>query len=259
MEEIARHGFDGGTYRVPKTIEHDNEDMVLIEQGFRGNSLFEKLIRSGVEDARLFVQLSAQWLARLHNQKLQISPPAEFLEREQDRLEKCVQRFENIRHPHTRRARETMEAVQKAEIALYGSRPDLLVQGHGDYHPKNIYIGQDNLSKRETLYVAAIDFNSSVCLPPAFDVGTFLAQFRNQFLDYPEILQEIPEDRFLDAYISAAKESSRDFLREVELFRARTDLGIASFLIRVGLGESEKLWRVLVEAERAMAQYEFMR
>lgn len=244
-------------YRVPKTIEHDNEEMVLIEQGLRGNSLFEKLIRSGMEDAKYFVQLSAQWLARLHNQRLQISPPGEFLEKEQERLERYVERFEKIQHQHARRVRETMEAVRKAEIALYMHRPEELVQGHGDYHLKNIYIGQDNLNKRETLYIAAIDFNSSFCLPPAFDVGTFLAQFRNQLLDYPDILQEIPDEVFLDAYTSTAEETSKDFVNQVELFRARTDLSIGSFLIKVGLGESENIWRVLVEAERALAQFAF--
>jgi 3',5'-nucleoside bisphosphate phosphatase len=259
MEEIARHGFDQGTYRVPKTIEHDNDDMVLIEQGLRGNSLFEKLIRSGAHDAKFFVELSAQWLARLHGQKLQITPPEEFLEKEQERLARSVQRFDDIRHRHARRVREIAETVQKTEIAHYANRPDLLVQGHGDYHPKNIYVGQDNLSRRETLYIAAIDFNNSVCVPPAFDVGTFLAQFRNQLIDYSEILHEIPEDTFMNAYLSAAKQTSRKFLREVELFRARTDVSIAAFLLRMGLGESENLWRVVVEAERALAQYELMR
>ncbi len=257
MEEIARHGFDRGMYRVPKTIERDNEDMILIEQGLRGNSLFEKLIRSGMEDAKLFVQLSAQWLARLHNQRLRISPPSEFLEIEQKRLVRYVERFKKVQHPHAGRAQEVMEAVGKAEMTLYESHPEQLVQGHGDYHLKNIYIGQDNMNKRETLYIAAIDFGSSFCLPPAFDVGTFLAQFRNQLLDYPDILQAISEDVFLDAYMSVAQENGNNFLNQVELFRARTDLSIASYLIKVGLGDSENLWRVLVEAERALAQYEF--
>ncbi|HME44630.1 MAG TPA: phosphotransferase [Syntrophorhabdales bacterium] len=259
MEEIAHHGFDRGTYRVPRPIEHDKENMTVIEQGLRGNSLFEKLIRSSMEDAKLFVQLAAQWLARLHNQRLKITPPAEFLEKEQERLVRYVERFEKIQHAHARRARETMEAVRKAEITLYEKHPEQLVQGHGDYHLKNIYVGQDNLNKRETLYIAAIDFSSSLCLPPAFDVGTFLAQFRNQLLDYPEILREIPENIFLDEYISSAKEINKDFQSEVELFRARADLSIASFLIKVGLGESENLWRVLVEAETAMAQFEAAR
>jgi hypothetical protein len=38
----------------------------------------------------------------------------------------------------------------------------------------------------------------------------------------------------------------------VELFRARTNLSIAAYLVKVGMGESEDLWRVLVEAERAL-------
>jgi thiamine kinase-like enzyme len=259
MEEIAHHGFARGTYRVPRVIENDRENMVLIEQGLRGNSLFEKLIRSDMEDAKLFVQLSAQWLARLHNQKLKITPPEEFIGKEQERLVRYIERFEKIQHPHTGRARETMEAVRTAEVALCEKYPDQMVQGHGDYHPKNIYIGQDNLNRRETLYIAAIDFDSSFCLPPAFDVGTFLAQFRNQLLDYPEILQEIPEEVFLDTYMSTAEHMTKGFMSEVELFRARADLSIASFLIKVGLGESENLWRVLVEAETAMAQFEAAR
>jgi hypothetical protein len=258
-EEIARHGFDRGRYRVPRLIEQDKENMVLIEEGLRGNSLVEKLIRSDIKDARFFVQLSAQWLASLHNLRLQITPPDEFLEREPKRLARYVGHFEDINHPHKRRAREIMETVQKAEIALFKDHPEQLVQGHGDFHPKNIYIGQDKAHKRETLYVAAIDFNSSDCLPPAFDVGTFLAQFRNQLFPYPEILQAIPEEVFLDAYLAAAKDKNGDFLRQVELFQARADLSIASFLIKLGLGESENLWRVLVEAEKALTQFEFMK
>jgi hypothetical protein len=43
-----------------------------------------------------------------------------------------------------------------------------------------------------------------------------------------------------------------DFLRQTELFRARTNLSIAAYLIKVGLGESDNVWRVLVEAERAL-------
>jgi 3',5'-nucleoside bisphosphate phosphatase len=257
MEEISRHGFDGGPYRVPRLIEEDKESMILIEEGLRGSSLFEKLVRSGPEDAKHFVQISAQWLARLHNQRLQITPLGEFLETEQVRLRRYLVHFDNVRHRHTGRAREIMEAVLAAETALLQGRQNLLVQGHGDFHPKNIYIGQNDLNKPETLFVAAIDFSSSYCLPAGFDVGTFLAQFQNQFIDYPEILQEIREEVFLDAYLSTVERVESDLLRQAGLFRARTNLSIASFLIKVGLGESENLWRVLVDAERALAQFEF--
>jgi aminoglycoside/choline kinase family phosphotransferase len=148
-----------------------------------------------------------------------------------------------------------MEAVHRAELDLFEGNPDRLIQGHGDYHPKNVYVGQDRVDDWQTLYVAAIDFDSSLCLPPAFDVGTFLAQFRNQLFTYPHILGEISEEVFLNAYLSMSTVAGPDFLRQIELFRARTNLSIAAFLIKLGLGDSENLWRVLVEAESAMAQF----
>ena len=252
MTVVAEHGFRGGTYRVPRPIDADPESMTLIEQGLRGKTLFEKVVGADAESARQFVRLAAEWLARLHNCRLQVTPPGEFLEKEENRLGRYVRRFAEINHPHTRRAQETMEAVRRAEMDLFAGHPEDLIQGHGDYHPKNVYIGQDRLDNWETLYVAAIDFDSSSCLPPAFDVGTFLAQFRNQLFAYPHILREVPEEVFLNAYLDASTVAGPDFLRQVELFRARTDLGIAAFLIKLGLGDSDNLWRVLVEAERAM-------
>ena len=257
-EEIARHGFDQGKYRVPRVIEEDSENMLLIEQGLRGNSLFDRMIRSAREDGRYFMELSARWLASLHNLRLKVTPPTEFLEKEPERLQRYVERFVSIGHRHTDRAVQIGEAVQRAETAIVSRNPGLLVQGHGDYHPKNIYIGQDSSTNRESLYVAAIDFDSSLCLPPAFDVGTFLAQFRNQFIDYPRILAETGEEIFLNAYLDAAEDAGGDFPGQVELFRARTDLSIASYLVKLGLGDSENLWRVIVEAERAMSQSGFI-
>jgi len=255
MALIAERGFAGGKYRVPRPIDTDRETMTLIEQGLRGKTLFEKVLSADPESARSFVRLAAEWLARLHNCLLQVTPPEEFLEKEAGRLSHYVERFAEINHPHTRRARETMEAVRRAELALFDGYPDRLIQGHGDYHPKNVYIGQDRLDNWDTLYVAAIDFDSSLRLPPAFDVGTFLAQFRNQLFTYPHILSEVPEEVFFNAYLSVSTVAGPDFLRQVELFRARTNLGIAAFLIKLGLGDSENLWRVLVEAESAMAQF----
>jgi hypothetical protein len=42
------------------------------------------------------------------------------------------------------------------------------------------------------------------------------------------------------------------FYRQVEIFRARTNLSIAAYLIKVGMGDSSNLWRVLVEAEQSL-------
>lgn len=251
-DAIARHGFQGGPYRVPVPIDEDHDSMTLIEQGVRGKSLFDKLLTASREDGLLYVRMAARWLARLHGCRLRITPPHEFLEREQDRLAKYLERFTSISHRHAARAGEILAAVAHEESSRYGNHPELLVQGHGDFHPKNVFIGQDSQENRDTLFVAAIDFESSLCLPPAFDVGCFLAQFRNQFFPHSEVLAGIPGETFLEAYREASGELSGDFFSQVELFRARTNMSIAAYLIRLGLGDSPDLWRVLLEAERAL-------
>ncbi len=253
MDAIAQQGFDGGTYRVPKPIDEDPASMTLIEQGLRGKSLFDKLLTADDEDGREYVIMAAEWLARLHGCCLRITPAGEFLDKEASRLERYLERFTEMHHRQTRKAREIIDAVRAGETAIAREHGEVMVQGHGDYHPKNIFMGQDSLENRATRFVAAIDFESSYVLPRAFDVGCFLAQFRNQFFGHQHILQRYPEELFLDAYLRSAETVETDFLRQVELFRARTNMSIAAYLIKVGLGDSEDLWRVLVEAERAIS------
>jgi hypothetical protein len=92
-------------------------------------------------------------------------------------------------------------------------------------------------------------------LLPAFDVGTFLTQFRNQFYGMQEVHNKVSEAVFVQKYLNEAKQLDDDFLRQVELFRARTSLGISYYLIKIGLGDSENLWRVLVEAEHHLTRF----
>jgi predicted metal-dependent phosphoesterase TrpH/aminoglycoside phosphotransferase (APT) family kinase protein len=250
--EIAAHGFDSGPFRVPRPIDEDPASLTLIEQGVRGKSLHDRLLTSSTEDCRLFIGLAAQWLARLHECRLRITPVEEFLQREEQRLQRYLERFTDIGHRHARKAGAIREAVMDHERRLVEERPGSCIQGHGDYHLKNILIGQDSMDRRDTLYVAAIDFESSHCMPRAFDVGCFLAQLRNQLYGQPELRRQLPEELFTQAYCEASTELDDDFLRQVELYRARTNLSIAAYLIKVGLGESEDVWRLLVEAERAI-------
>lgn len=253
MAAVAEAGFSDGRFRVPKPIEIDAERMTIIEQGIRGRSLFDKLLAASHDDARWYLELTGRWLGRLHKAALAVTPLQEFKEREEGRVRNYLSRFEKIDHRHTNRARQIAEAIIAAEQDIScGSA--CLVQGHGDFHPKNIMIGQDSQDNRDTTFVAAIDFGSSLMLPPAFDLGTFLAQYRNQLFSHQELLQRLPETIFLEAYLDEGPPVGDEFLWQMELFRARTNLSIAAFLIRVGMGESEDLWRVLVDAEQSLSQ-----
>ncbi len=253
MNEIRRHGFEKGRFRVPKPLAKDRESLTTIEEGIRGRTLFDKLVEAGPAEARDCLEMAAEWLARLHNCRLQIAPPEDFFSDEKRRLELYISPFYATGHPHTRRAQEIMDRVIEAETALYEGHPEKLIQGHGDFHPKNIFIGQDS-EDPSSRFVAAIDFGSAYSMPPAFDVGTFLAQFRNQFYGRQEVLSKVSETVFLQKYLDEAGQPDNDFLRQVEVFRARTSLSIGFYLIRLNLGASENLWRVLVEAEHHLAR-----
>ena len=140
-----------------------------------------------------------------------------------------------------------------AEREVMDRDEEFCFQGHGDYHPKNIIIGPDGSMRHNGVYVAAIDFERSQVMPPAFDVGWFLAQARSQFASYPTLTGGLVEEVFVEAYREAAGAVLvDDFWRQVELFRARANISIAAFLVKMGMGDSAELWRVLVESERAL-------
>jgi len=252
IEEIADHGFAEGRFRVPRPLGRDIESHILIEEGVRGKSLFDKLIKADEESARHYLRLAGRWLARLHGCRLCVTPADEYLSREKERLGRYLKHFVDIKHKQSRRVEELSERVWRTQMDNFGDDRLGFVQGHGDYHLKNILIGQDNPDDRNTTFVAVIDFDSSMFMPPAFDVGTFLAQFQNQLFQRPEIRDKAPENIFLEAYLANVSPQDRNFLAQVELFKARTDLSIASYLIKVGLGSSEDLFRVLVDAEKCM-------
>ncbi len=253
MEEIRRHGFDAGKFRVPKPLGEDEESLTIFEEGIKGKTLFDALVESNPRDAGSDLELAAEWLARLHNCRLQIVPPEAFFEDERRRLSLYLSAFYHTGNRHARKAQDIMDMVVEFETLYYGSAPESLVQGHGDFHPKNIFIGHDS-DEPASRFLAAIDFGSSYTMPPAFDVGTFLAQFRNQFYERHEVRDKVPENIFLQKYLNEAHQLDDDFLRQVEVFRARTSLSIGYYLIKLNLGESENLWRVLVEAEHHLAR-----
>jgi len=251
LEELYQHGFDQGPCRVPTPLGKDPHNLSLIEERVEGQSLFDALVQAQPAQAPHCLEMAAQWLSKLHNAHLQITPPEEYLQIEPARLEYYLKSLIETHNRHLDRVREIKDQVLQRETALLRARPEILVQGHGDFHPRNIYVSRDKSSGEEC--ITAIDFGSSYQLPRAFDVGTFLAQYVNMFLHQREVQRNAPALVFLRAYLDHAENLEEDFIAQVDLYRARTCLSILYYLAKLRMGESEDFWRVLVEAERSLA------
>jgi predicted metal-dependent phosphoesterase TrpH/Ser/Thr protein kinase RdoA (MazF antagonist) len=252
-EQLYEHGFDRGTYRVARPLDKDPDRLLLIEERVCGESLFEVLVRAGPADKAHYLERAAGWLSKLHSARLRITPAQEHLRLEPERLEYYLKSLIETGHRRLGRVREIKERVLEREMELLRSRPEILVQGHGDYHARNLFIGRATPDGSE--HVTAIDFGSSYQLPRAFDVGTFLAQYINMFFHQRDVQQHAPADIFLQTYLHQTRGLEPDFLAQVDLYKARTCLSILYYLTKIGMGSSENFWRILVEAERSLAAF----
>lgn len=249
VRRLHRHGFDKGPYRVPKPLEEDPDSLSLAEERVAGQSLFDALVHAAPADMPHYLELAAAWLAKLHNARLRITPAEQYLQVEPGRLEFYLTSLIETRHRHLERMREIKNIVWQKEQELIRSRPEILTQCHGDYHPRNIFVSRESDGER----VTAIDFDNSHLLPRAYDVGAFLAQYTSMFFNEPQVRRHAPADLFLRAYVARARDLPADFAAQVDLFRSRTCLSILYYLAKIDLGDHEIFWRILIEAERGLA------
>lgn len=256
MKAIANRGFRDNPFRVPVPLGRDERQLVMVEQGLAGSLLSEQLVRVRPDKTAQVLESAARWLSRLHRQRLKITPAEEFLSFEPRRLKRYLSILHDTGNRHANRIQQIADTVLAYEAKWFAHRADLLIQGHGDFHPKNILVGYENQADPTSFFVAAIDFSSSYQLPQAYDVGTFLAQYENQLRPYPQVLGNAPPRLFLEAYLSSFGRVPAGFRIQVELFKARTALSIMHYLVKVGMGESSDLWQVMLSAEKSLVRVE---
>jgi 3',5'-nucleoside bisphosphate phosphatase len=254
-DEISKHGFNKGKYRIPRPLDKDAINFSVMEEHVAGETLHDKIIKADPEQAKEYLRMAAKWLAEFHNFNFKITPSDEYLSIEKERLEYYVSKMYENNHKHTARVQQILDEVWKNEVELIESKQEPLVQGHGDYHLKNIIVGEDEGSNEE--YIAVIDFNSSYQLPKAFDVGTFIAQYKNMFFDHPEVYYKAPIELFYQEYIDKSNEIGQDFELQVRLYKARAYLSVIYYLVKVGKGNNENFWTILIDAERNLAHTAF--
>jgi predicted metal-dependent phosphoesterase TrpH len=250
IDALLGRGFATATFRVPRILEVNDAGRVLIEEGQRGKLLFDLLRTVSPEVGERYFELAARWLASMHRLGMRVGRIADAVGRERRRFRSYRDAFVSTRNPHRVEAERILAAVEAREEQLFRDQAEQLVQVHGDYHPKNIIIGQDRAHDVGTVFVSVIDFANAMLFLPAFDVGYFLAQFRYQFREHPALLDRHGRERFLATYSAGLARIPDDLEEQVAFFEARANMSIASFLIKVGKGESGDLVALV---ERSLA------
>ena len=144
-----------------------------------------------------------------------------------------------------------IELVAGQSAALLEEPTAGLVQCHGDFHPKNIIVGRDLAHDPDTLYVSVIDFASSQVHHPAFDLGTLFAQLDYQLREHPAatfVTRAELLDTYAEQLTTGGGAVAPDLEAQLPLFELRALLSIASFLIKVGKGESPDMADLLGRA-----------
>ncbi|EKD28468.1 MAG: hypothetical protein ACD_79C00291G0003 [uncultured bacterium] len=255
-KEIYLNNFSNGKYRVPKIIEINEQEEMILEEGQRGKTLFDLLPIVSPSTGALYFKMTAKWIAKLHKANHKISSLDNTRNKENKRLKSYLKSFTSTNNPFTEKASKVIDFIDQNETLFFDSRSNHFVQVHGDYHPKNIIIGQDYSHDIETLFLSVIDFGSSFSFLPSYDVGYFISQFINQFINLPRILVQYTASDFIKYYMEEFEEvNSVNFVKEIYFFRIRANMSIASFLIKVGKGESDNLKWLINQSEMIMNNF----
>ncbi len=238
---LCKNGFGEGQYRVPDIIEVNDKERLVIEAGQRGKNLFDLLAHVDKTIGLNYFRLSAQWLARFHDKNIKHGGAGSAIKKERKRFESYLNSFAKTKSPYLKQITPVINSVRDKEEEIYAKFKDSFILNHGDYHPKNIIIGQDRQQDITTLFISVIDFGSSILFPRSFDVGYFLSQFESQFYAYPEVLKYYRESDFIDTYTGESGGVPPDFRDQVSLFKMRANLSIAAYLIKVGKGQSSEM------------------
>jgi len=238
---LYRNGFGEGRFRVPGIIDVNEKERLIIEDGQRGKNLFDLLTHVNKLTGADYFALAAKWLARFHNKAIKQGDAEDGIKKERRRFDSYLNSFARVNSPHLRKIQPVIDFVKAREEEMFLKKKGSFILNHGDYHPKNIIIGQDLQQDATTLFISVIDFGNSIMFPRSFDVGYFLSQFQAQLYAYPEILKYCEEAYFIDTYIKESDNIPEDFLKEVRLFKLRANLSIASYLIKVGKGQGPEM------------------
>jgi thiamine kinase-like enzyme len=244
--------FDDKNYRTPKIYEIDDENRIIMEEGQRGQQLSKLLPRVGQTAQKQYFELAGKWLSKLHSYAIdgQIS---DIEESETRRLKRYKKVFSGGNAKFSEFLLNLTEKIAQKEQDVYLKKKEKFVFLHGDYHPGNIIVGQDDSKDPNSIFVSVIDFNNSVNYVKEFDIGYFLAQYQSQFSNERAILANLNQELFLKAYFGNRQPSAQE-ISDIMFFKLRAYLSIASFFHSLGMGESAQMEFVVSDINKTLEE-----
>ncbi|MCL2390563.1 MAG: phosphotransferase [Endomicrobia bacterium] len=245
--------FVDKNYRVPQIYEIDDDEHTVMEEGQRGESLSKLFLHVGFAVQKKYFELAAKWLAKLHSYKIQKISANIAQELENKRLKRYKKLFEENKTKYSGLILNIAENVAKKERDFYLKQNENFIFLHGDYHPGNVIIGQDDSKDPDSVFVSVIDFNNSVNYVKEFDIGYFLAQYQSQFSNEKEILNTLTQELFLKSYFNGETPSEQQ-INDIMFFKLRGYLSIAAFFHSLGMGESGKMEFIAGDINKTLSE-----
>jgi hypothetical protein len=242
MQQLWNGGFgEGSRFKIPKPLCYLPDFKLLIQERAHG-TLLPKYLGRGDDAALARAKMVARWLVKLH----QLDDMPEGIDSYADD-ETSINNFAyqlGQRHPHLTSQLEGVASALCDRIAC--PQGVALRTVHGDFHPENIFVTQDN--------VTVIDFDNFCRSDPARDLGYIIAQTRAMAYFSTGLLHAADREirAFLHAYLaSTTREEMGTLPGRVAAYAARTCLANMYYISCVLANErQEVLSMLLMELER---------
>ncbi|MBU1167811.1 aminoglycoside phosphotransferase family protein [Patescibacteria group bacterium] len=246
LKHVYESGFNQGPVQVSKPLGYFDNINTLFYFSAPGEPLIKE-IEKGQDNLEEIFQTVGSALGRLHQIPPQIAPQYNYEKEDKEEfLEYSLGSINNSRLEE-RKKQELRTVTQK----IYQQEGRYLKNQsftHGDFHPKNIIIG-------DKIYF--IDFSAAHIFARESDVGDFLAQFSKGYFGFSQrkVLGEKRieglRQKFLSGYFEVINKD--DYTVEaINLFEAKTIIKITIHVIRweEATEDSAKMITRLLEATK---------
>jgi hypothetical protein len=180
-------------FRIPRPVQHF-PDLGLILQGKAGGSKLRSYVGRGNNASLGYVRMTGLWLAKLHNMTVPSPQTCTYV----DEIASLRMFAAALSTDQPDLAAELQRRAAIVEHAFDGFQHVPAAIVHGDFHPDNIFVGED--------FVTVIDFERFCVADPALDLGSFIAHMRMMacLSGRSSHAANREADAFLDSYFSAA-------------------------------------------------------